>query len=200
MKFIYSVFLLFTLVQSKTYNLTGEYFYSQRHFSESIKLNSDKTFNYRVNMEFFTQEIKGNYDIIEDSLVLNSIPQRDRIIVDEKHKASKTNTFKVTDKKGRLINYQLTITTDKEEIIEIRNCFDTVKTENFKIKSFHITDTKGLKSPQYSIVGTNSNHFEIKFEHLRVLESEKWFIDKESKRIKPIGTNGEFQTYYLKKK
>lgn len=199
MKFIFTIFLITTLIQNETDSLIGKYSYSQRHFTESLELNSDKTFNYKVRMEFFRQEINGNYVIVGDSIVLNSIPQRDKIIVDEKFKKSKKNTFRITDKSGRLINYHLTVTTVKNEVIEFRDCFDILKTDDFNIKSFHITDTKGLKSPEYSIKGENSNYFEIKFEHIRVFESEKWFINKELKRIKPIGTNGEYQAYFLSK-
>lgn len=199
MKFLFTIFLFTTLIQSETDSLIGEYSYSQRHFSESLKLNSDKTFNYSVRMEFIKQEINGNYLIIGDSLVLNSVPQRDKIIVDEKFKKSKKNTFRVTDKSGHLINYHLTITTDKKEVIELRDCFDKVTINGSKIKSFHITDTKGLKSPEYTIKGTSSNYFDIRFEHIRVFQSEKWIIDNELKRIKPLGTNGEYQTYYLNK-
>lgn len=150
-------------------------------------------------MEFFRQEINGNYVIVGDSLILNSIPQRDKINVNEKFQKSKNNTFKVTDKSGHLIVYHLTITTEKNEVIEFKDCFDIIKTDDFNIKSFRITDTKGLKSPEYLIEGLNSNYFEIKLEHIRVFESEKWFIDNELKRIKPIGANGKYQDYYLKK-
>ncbi len=199
MKFIFTIFLITTLIQNEKDSLIGKYSYSQRHFTESLELNSDKTFNYKVRMEFFRQEINGNYVILGDSIVLNSIPQRDKIIVDEKFKRSKKKTFRVTDKSGRLINYHLTITTDKEEIIEFKDCFDIVTTTDYNIKSFHITDTKGLKSPEYTIRGKSSNYFDIRFEHIRVFESEKWIIDNELKRIKPIGTNGEYQTYFLNK-
>lgn len=199
MKFIFTIFLFITLIQNETDSLIGKYSYSQRHFSESLELNPNQTFNYKVRMEFIRQEINGNYIIAGDSIILNSIPQRDKIIVNEKFQKSKKNTFKVTDKSGLLIMYHLTITTEKNEIVEFRDCFDIIKTDNYNIKSFHITDTKGLKSPEYLIKGLNSNYFEIKFEHMRVFESEKWFIEKESKKIKPLGTNGEYQAYYLEK-
>ena len=200
MKIIITTFLLIVIAHIGNDNLIGKYSYSQKHFSELLVLNSDYTFKYNVRMEFVKQEINGNYQIIGDSLILNSVPHRDKIIVEEKFKKSKKSTFRVTDKSGHLMIYHLTLTTNKNQVIEFRDCFDTVDLNDSEIKSFNITDTKGLKSPEYVIKEKSSNDFHVRFEHIRVFENEKWLIDNESKRIKPIGSNGKYQDYYLDKK
>ena len=128
MKFLFTIILIATLVQNEADSLIGKYSFSQRHFSESLQLNVDYTFQYEVKMELFRQKIEGNYNVVGDSLILNSFPQRDKLIVNEKSKKTQKNIFRVTDKSGQLINYQLTITTDEGKVIELKNCYDKVKT------------------------------------------------------------------------
>ncbi|WP_417364544.1 hypothetical protein [Galbibacter sp.] len=199
MKFLFTIILLTTLIQNEADTLIGKYSYSQRHFSESLQLNADYTFQYELKMELFQQKINGNYNVVGDSLILNSFPQRDKIIVDEKSKKAEKNIFRVTNKSGHLVNYQLTITTDEGKVVELKDCYDKVKTNYSNIRSFHIIDTKGLKSPEYLIKGKQTNYFEIRFETIRVFENEKWFVNNGLKQINPIGMDGEFQNYNLTK-
>jgi hypothetical protein len=200
MKFILIIFILTTFNWYEPSNITGIYTYSRENFHETLKLNENFTFKYNLSIHFIKQEVSGNYVIVGDSLVLNSFPQRDKIIVKESLKGNLNNKkFIVNDKDGHPFNYQLFL-------INKNNDTTIVKNQNFKSKikidhlnKFYIIDSKGLKSPTYSLKGTNTNYFDVQFETYRVFESEKWIIDEKNKKIKPIGLNGKYQNYHLTK-
>ena len=81
LKFIIAIiaFLGFT----NTDTLVGRYSYSQSFFHESLQLNEDSTFVYTHKTEFTRYNLNGIYSIIGDSIILNSQPKREKIIVKE---------------------------------------------------------------------------------------------------------------------
>lgn len=200
MRFILTVLILITSNSYGQDNVTGTYSYSGEHFSETLQLNENYTFKYNLRIHFVRQEIIGNYVVVGDSLVLNSFPQRDKIIVRENLKGNFRNKkFLVNHKDGNPFNYQLYLITKSNDTVISKDQNSKTKIKVDELKSFYIIDSKGLKSPTYFLKGTNTNYFDVQFEHFRVFESEKWIIDKKLEKIRPIGMDNEYQNYYLSK-
>lgn len=176
----------------------GVYEYKSGNFYESIKLNANYKFEYSYRLNPISYSLEGNYRIKGDSLILDSSPQRDKIIVRESKKGNKRNfRFCVADKLGVPFNYTLYAITKENDTITLANQWENSKIKNTAIRSFYIVDSKGLKTPTYLIQGTNTNHFEIIMETKRVMDNEVWKIKEDI--ITPIGNNGEYQPYTLKK-
>lgn len=189
--------IMFSLSINKE-NYIGHYSYKSRNYYESINLKENRQFVYNYKNEFIRYEIKGNYRISNDSLVLDSNPQRDKIIVKEDNKGSKKNSLIIVkDKEGNILTYHIYIILLNDKVICFRDQWDKTKIKNQTIKGFYIVDTKGLKSPTYFKKGEFSNNFEVQLETKRVFENETWLIEKD--KIKPIGMDGEYQNYYLEK-
>ena len=144
-------------------------------------------------------DISGSYYIVNDTLYLNSSPQRDKILVQESRSKKKNDRyfyFNVTSKKGNLMHYHLYLILDNGQKMVYRDQFQTTKITSERIKGFYILDTKGLKSPTYIIEGLYTNIFNVQFETQRVFENESWLMKNDS--IIPRGFDGEFQKYALK--
>ncbi|CAM3555339.1 hypothetical protein ESV24_15190 [Aequorivita lipolytica] len=200
MKTILTILIFITISCYGQDKVTGIYSYSREHFSETLQLNDNYTFKYNFMMHFIRQEIIGNYVVAGDSLILNSFPQRDKIIVQENLKGNFRNKkFQVTLKDGYSFNYQLYLITKSNDTIISKNQISRSRSRINELKSFYIIDSKGLKSPTYFLKGTNTNYFDVQFEHIRVFESEKWIIDKKLEKIRPIGMDNEYQNYFLSK-
>ncbi|MBW3520477.1 hypothetical protein [Flavobacterium sp. NKUCC04_CG] len=179
-------------------DVIGNYTYQTAHYYESIELKDNNKFIYFSKQEFLNSEIEGNYNIQGDSLVLDSNPQRDKIIVKEFNKGSQSNcTIEVTNKMGQAINYKINLILVDGSEIELIDQFEKSKVKNQKIKGFYIVDTKGLKSPLYYKKGEFTNYFKVEFEQKRIFENEVWHIHLN--QIRPRGLNGEFQEYFLRK-
>jgi len=193
---IFAVVMTSLLVNSE--GVIGKYSYETAHYYESIELKINNRFIYLSKQEFLNSEIEGNYNIHGDSLILDSHPQRDKIIVKEFNKGSENNcTIEVTNKMGQAIHYKINlILTDGSEI-ELIDQFEKSKIKNQKVKGFYIVDTKGLKSPLYYKKGEFSNYFIVAFEQNRIFENEVWYIH--NNEIRPRGSNGELQKYFLRK-
>jgi hypothetical protein len=181
-------------------NETGKYEYRDGYLKESIELLENHTFIYNRRQHFLNFTIKGNYNIVGDSLVLDSNPQKEKIIVRENFvKIFETKFFNITDKNGENITFHLYVTLIDGSIEVFRDQFEKLKFKSKPIKSFHILTTMGLKSPEYELHGKNTNSFDIQLETTRVFESEKWFFDKVNKKITPKGLDIKIQNYSLKK-
>lgn len=187
------VFPLFIYSQSFSSSL---YSYKTRYYYESIDLHENGNFTYHNKTEFTEVEIKGNWQLRNDSiLVLDSSPQRSKIIVFEFHKKSKKNTFRIRDMNSNHIQYNLFLITGKNDTLKLKNQYDkTVLSGEFS--SFYIIDTKGQYSPVYEIKGTNSNFFDIMLEGQRVFDNEYWKFY--GKYIVPLGLNGKYVNYTLR--
>lgn len=200
MRLIKTILILITINCYGQYDATGIYSYSSERYSETLQLNENHTFEYSVRMHFVKQDVVGNYVVVGDSLILNSVPQRDKLIVQERLQGKfKNKSFNIKLKDGHPFNYQLYLISKTNDTLFINNQNSDTKIKFDELNSFYIIDTKGLKSPTYFLKGTNTNHFDILFEHIRVFESEKWIIDKKLEKIAPIGTDNKYQNYYLSK-
>lgn len=188
---------MFSLLINKE-NYVGQYSYKSRNYYEIINLKENSQFVYNYKNEFITYEIKGNYKVNHNSLVLDSNPQRDKIVVKESNRGNKKNSLIIVrDKESNLLNYHIYLILLNDEIICLKDQWDKTKIKNQEIRGFYIVDTKGLKSPIYLKKSEFSNHFEVLFETKRVFENEIWLIENE--KIKSKGMDGEYQNYYLKK-
>lgn len=198
MKIIYFTLPIFFIAFVQI-SISGKYTYQTSHFSEDLELKENNQFIYNVDFNFSQYQVKGNYHILNDSLILNSLPQKDRILVFESNKGNLRNlVFEIKTKKGKYFTYDLHLMLDSGEEITIKDQWEKSKIKNLKIKSFYIVDKNRLKSPTYVIVGKTTNYFEILFETSRVFENESWGI-KDNKII-PRNFDGHFQNYYLEKK
>lgn len=194
--YIFIVLIFSSLINKEDY--FGKYIYKSRNYYESIDLKNNKQFIYNYKNEFISYEIKGNYKINSDSLVLDSNPQRDKIIVKELNKGNKNNNLIIVkDKNGNTLTYHIYLILLDDKVICLKDQWEKSKIKNQIIKGFYIVDTKGLKSSTYLKKGKFSNYFEVQFETKRVFENESWHIEKD--KIKPIGMDGEYQNYYLEK-
>lgn len=195
---IFSTLFLLTIL---SFNSESKiYTYSVSHFSESIELSENNRFQYSAKMHMMGKmEIEGSYYILNDTLYLNSIPQRDKILVEES-KSKKRNDryfyFNVKSKAGSLLIYHLHLRLENGKEIIYRDQFQNTRINSEKFVSFYIVDTKGLKSPTYIIEGLHTNIFNVQFETHRVFENESWILKNDS--IIPRGLDGEFQKYSLK--
>lgn len=178
---------------------TGTYIYSASHYSESIEIKDNNKFIYKLNLNFSQYEVQGNYHILKDSLILNSYPQKDKMIVFESNKGKMKNvTFEVKTKYGKYFTYDLHLILNSNEEITLKNQWGKSKFKNLGLKGFYIIDKNGLKSPNYMIIGTAINYFKVLFETSKVFENESWAI--KNNKITPRRFNGELQNYYLEKK
>ncbi len=118
------------------------YSYKTPHYYESIDLLGNGKFIYYNKTEFTKIEIKGNWQLRNDSiLVLDSSPQKSKIIVFESHKRSKKNTFRVRNMNNHQIHYNLYLITKENDTIEFKEQFDeTIMLGRFT--SFYIVDSK----------------------------------------------------------
>lgn len=183
-------------IQSNLYE--GIYEYKSDKFYERIELDKDFRFKYDFRLHSINYSLEGNYRVKGDSLILDSNPQRDKVIVKERKKGKKNNIrFCVKDKLGESFNYTLYVINKLNDTIALSNQWSNSKLKDKKIESFYIVDSKGLRTPLYKIKGTQTNYFEVQMETIRVLDNEVWQIRDSS--ILPKGMNGKNQTYVLNK-
>lgn len=197
MKRYYSLCTILLSIFCFSQNKPGKYSYKSSHYSESINLLKDGTFKYQMNTEFLQNEIFGNWQLRNDSiLILDSNPQRSRLVVKEHFKKGKKTTFLVKDFEEDLINYHLYVVKDKRDTIAYRNLFEKTIIKEKPI-SFYLVNSEGIHSPVYKIKGTKSNYFDVRFERQRVFENEQWKFLKNS--IIPLGLDGKYSNYRLLK-
>lgn len=166
-------------------------------FRETITLYPDGQFIYnQIGMMGNECKIYGNWQKRNTYLILDSHPQRDKIIVRESFQGKRNGVnFHVEDKEGNKIMYHLYVILQNGDNLVLKDQYDETTIYD-KVKSFWIKDTKGLKSPIKTISSNVANVINVIFETKRVFENEKWnIIDKE--KLNPKGTSGELQNYYL---
>lgn len=170
----------------------GTYFYS-----ETISLYPDGQFIYTIKQHpGLNTDIHGNWQKRDSCLILDSHPQRDKIIVHESFsKEQKGFVFNVEDKDGRKFVYHLYAILQNGDTLSLRDQFGRAHIRE-RISSFWITDTKGLKSPQYTMSSDAVNIIHIQFELQRVFKNEDWLIIDE-RTLDPRGTDGNLRQYYL---
>lgn len=189
--------LLFPVFANSQNTSDSVYLYKSSHYYESINLSKDGTFTYYQKTEFTKSEIEGNWQLRNDSiLVLDSRPQKSKLIVFEIHKKNRKTIFRIRNTKDNLIHYSIFLISNKTDTIVYNEQFDKTVVEG-KFSSFYILDTKGLQSPIYEIQGTQSNFFDIKFEEQRVFENEYWKYYEQY--IIPLGIDNKYTKYKLVK-
>ncbi|MCF6129062.1 hypothetical protein L1S35_05205 [Flavobacterium sp. AS60] len=195
MRTIYFIFTFFLFQNLNLFN-TGKYSYSASHFYESIELKNDDTFIYSCHLNFSEYLVEGKYNILNDSLILNSYPQKERLIVVESKKGNSKNlTFEISTNQNNKFSYDLHVLMNDNTEMEFKNEWEKTKLKKHDIKGFYIIDKNGLKSPKYLVRDSSNNYFKIKVNPSRAFESESWpFIEN---KIKPRNFNGDFQNYYL---
>lgn len=184
---------IFTFSQNKS----GVYSYKARYYHERINLLKDGTFKYYKKTEFLVDEIFGNWQLRNDSiLVLDSHPQKSKLNVIEGVKKQKTTTISIKDSCGNSFHYYLYSISNKKDTIIHKNQFETTIIKK-KPASFYIVSSEGLYSPLYKIIGKKSNFLDVKFERQRVFENEQWKLSENT--IIPLGLDGKYSKYKLVK-
>ncbi|MGP1626279.1 hypothetical protein [Prevotella koreensis] len=197
-KIILGLFVLHLFAYSQnTFNKKDVFTYKTPHYYESIELLENGSFVYYSRSEFIKTEVKGNWQLRDDSiLVLYSRPQRSRITVFESRKRSKKSTFQIRNTDNHHIHYNLYLITIENDTLEYKDQFDkTAVLGNFS--SFYVVDTKGQYYPTYKILGSRSNIFYIMIEEKRVFENEYWKYYGEY--LVPLGIDGKYSNYKLVK-
>jgi hypothetical protein len=176
-----------SLVAQSSTNIFGVYAFKTDSYQENIELKSDGNFVYKVSMEFINLKIYGYWHLQNDSIVLNSIPTKENIIVWESRKKKKGFRVFVSDKERHPISYSIVAKLENGDTLHLTNQW---KSSKFKktIKSFFIVSTMGLTSQEYTIKGSTTNSFDVLFETSRVLNNEKWKYD--GFQVTPKGFNG----------
>ena len=195
--FCFLLLLPTSLLYSQSSSMRDIYSYKTPYYYESIDLFENGTFIYFQKMEFLKVKITGNWQIRDDSLlVLDSKPQKTKLIVWESKKKRKGTALYIRDMENNPINYNLYLISYNGDTLKFKNQFNkTITVEKFV--SFYIIDSKGLYSPLYRVRGANSNFFEIHFETHRVFENEHWIFKNQS--IVPMGINNKYSNYKLLK-
>ncbi len=176
---------------------SGEYIYRSGFYFESIILKRNGQFSYTSGDEFTKANVTGNWQLRDGTIILDSYPQRDRIIVYESfQKKTKSPLVFVCNKQKEPISYSLYYTTASNDTIALRYQWLFSKLEHIA-KAFYIVDAGGTTSPIYTIEGTRSNVFHVLFETHRVFENEAWNVD--GNEIAPRGKSGKLQKYRLLK-
>jgi hypothetical protein len=175
---------------------SGTYVYKSSFYYESLELKNDGEFIYKSESELAQEVVMGNWQTRGDEIVLDSRPQKDKILVFENRSKSKEEKIFVFDKKENPINYTLVAITYKNDTITLKNQFRCSAIKE-RLNSFRIIDSGGITSPLYKIMGTRTNEFKVLFETSRVFENEEW--DLKGLQITPKNSFGKIQNYYLQK-
>ncbi len=198
---LFNVFFM-VIIYSSCYaqvnkDMLGEYVFKSKFYYESITLNKDGRFTYYRSQEFAKTSINGNWQLRKDSLILDSYPQRDRLIVFETYKkGSKNKLIKVSNKKNRPINYSIAYITLKNDTVILRDQYKYSVLAR-SARAFYLIGSNNLVSPVYEIEGERSNDFLVLFETSKVFENESWLVSTNT--IIPKNDSGKLQEYSLVK-
>ena len=198
MKMIISVLVSFfyslvTLAQNSIKH--GEYVFKGDKYFECLNLEKKGTFSYRIDREMLHIKTYGNWQIRNDSLILDSNPQKEKLIVWEK-RVKRYRKFKINvlDKNKSPMYYSVFAIMVNGDTLTRREQFDNTVFSK-PVKMFTIEDTKGLVSPFYIIQGSSINQCKVFFEHTRTFENERWKIINGN--IIPKGLDGLEQKFQL---
>ncbi|WP_261511321.1 hypothetical protein [Chryseobacterium paludis] len=176
---------------------SGVYSYKAPHYFESINLLKNGTFKYYKKTEFLKEEIFGNWQLRNDSiLVLDSYPQKSKLNVIEGLIKKKRTIIHVKDFSDNPFHYYLYSISTQNDTIIYKDQFETTIIKEKPI-SFYLISSEGLHSPVYKIKGTRSNFFDVKFERQRIFENEQWKFLENS--LIPLGLDGKNSNYKLVK-
>lgn len=182
------------------YNTRNESHTNSKHFEELV-INSDSTFSYFTRMEFIRITKTGRWSVNGDTLILNEDNPccREKINVTEKYnKKYKKGVvrFSVTSFDESNIFYHLSLV-GKDTLITLYSKTGITETRFHRLKRFSFIVNSLIETPEYSLKCRRSNSFIIKLAPTRFFYNEKWIIN--ANNIIPLGWNGEYAAYYLKK-
>jgi hypothetical protein len=191
-------FLLLIILSSNLFsqNLnTRVYSYSSHFYFESISLLPQGHFIWNESTEFLKLTVSGIYEIRSDTLILDSYPHKDKLLV---RGSKEGNSLKITcyikDETNDYMNYTLCAILPNNDTLIIHDQFKKTILPKGTM-AFYLIDTKGLYSPSYVIKDSSINRIDVSFETKRVFDKETWKIS--DKEIIPKGFNGRFQNYVL---
>lgn len=175
--------------------LKSTYEYRTSYYHETLNLFHDGSFRYFVTQELSHEEIKGNWQFRNDSiLVLDSSPQKSKMLVFENQKKGDEITFRVQNMSKQDIHFNLYLITETNDTLLFRDQYKKTIT-NKRFSSFYIIDVNSNKSPTYKREGLRSNIFDIMLATERVFDNEHWKYYNDY--IIPIGIDGEYSNYKL---
>lgn len=195
------IFIFIITIQCKSQNDTLGIFQYKRQvpfFNETLILYFNNSFEYLLKMDMGVSfRNTGNWIRRDNCLILDSYPQKEKIIVWESYKKKEKGiTIEVRSKDyNQAIYYHLTAILPGNDTIILRDQYKKSVIEK-KPTSFWITNTVGLRSPEYKIKSLETNVINVLFEDERVFENEDWRIIDINK-IQPRGLDGNFYNYYL---
>ena len=170
--------------------------------NEYLQLFDNNKFEYGYNAHTARFRVDGYWIQFGDSLILNSTPQRDRIIVRESRDSSSLEYFfDVKTKQGASINYSLSIfdVTGKEMEFKYQSDSTHFQVNERMIKSFTITLSHGVRTPRYYIIGQWTNRFDIQVEPLIVFEEETWVLKGDTLFPQDVFAGGFSPKHFLVK-
>ena len=144
-------FILCSILSFSQESKLREYSYKSPHYYESINLLKNGTFKYYRKTEFLKEEIFGNWQLRNDSiLVLDSNPQKSKLVVNESLKSGKKIFFHVKDSQGHLFNYYLYAVYNQKDTIVYKDQFEKTIIKK-RPSAFYIISSEGQRSPVYDL-------------------------------------------------
>lgn len=184
---------------------TNDKHYDTHHESLVLKKNHRfvyKCFVWRFREELIEMRAEGVWMLANNHLVLNSLPQIERIAIAKKKKQRKRSpngykyNFRVVDKRMQPVVYTLQVTDAQGKAF-------TYKKQSGKsnivleaaIKSYQVIQTPRLQSPKYVVPSNAPPKFYVLYEPLRVFMNEKWQLSPQG--IQPITFDGALGKHRL---
>lgn len=177
----------------------GEYSYSGDHITVEIALFPNGTFSYDDYGQILPRYCRGNWHVRGQDLILDSSPQKDKILCYEYRKGKEEYTYFNVRKKstGFPTLHDLFIIMNSGDTIQLKSQFKGSKIRSKDVKGFFIVDLNMTRSPTYLIQQKQANWFDILFEDKRVFENEDWRITETG--LQPRNDVGEYQNFLLKR-
>lgn len=191
------IVFFFTVFSICLYAFPQVYTYDAFRHHERIELREDGTFSYSIREVGTFEEVKGNWQLRNDSiLVLDSYPQIQAITIKEtsyKGDGTQINVWRADGRPFVGCNIHL-ISLDNDTISKIVPKEGYLKLR-YKIKSFYMTDLFGYKSKEHKLNCINGKKLDIIYNRKRIFENEYWIIKYDY--IIPRGKDGGYAKYKM---
>lgn len=189
----------FEIKEVSSQSLVGEYSYAGNDIHERLVLFPDGTFSYSDYGQIVMRECKGNWQVRGQDLILDSSPQKDKIICYEYFKGKEEYTYFNVRRKsdGLPTGHDLYVIMYSGDTIKLKNQFKRSKIRSNDVKGFFMVDLNGTQSPTYLIQRRITNCFDVLFEDKRVFENENWRITATG--IQPRNDIGKYENFLLQK-
>lgn len=200
---IMTILIFIMYLQCKSQNgLEGTFQYKRQRpvYDEKLILYPNNSFEYSLKMDMgIYLRNTGNWLQRDSCLILDSYPQKEKMIVWESYEKTKTGIIvEVMSKDNKQpMYYHLTVIFSNKDTIVFKDQYIKTIIKERPI-SFWIVNTNGLKSTEYKIKSLEANTIKVFFENDRVFENEDWRII-DTHKIQPRGLDGKYYNYYLEK-